>query len=297
MPSLQDALNDSLDRLQNGESLEACLQAYPEHADDLRDLLGMRDIVAQAKPDASERFAMRGRLDAQISTLIDNTDFDAPTPFQWWSPLNLLVATVVLAFVSILLINAQTEMFASNTATPLATNTTQAMQTATMIVSSTPTVASTPEGQATAIPTQTIAVSSTPSTESIPEEQATATPTLLSEASTALPCTLPEGWVIYRIQTGDNLSALANNTGTTVEQLTEVNCIDNPRLLSVGDELFVPRPVTITPQTNTNTQGGSASDNTNSQPNVGGGNSNADSDDDDDDFDDNDDDDYDEEDD
>ncbi|MEO1166138.1 MAG: LysM peptidoglycan-binding domain-containing protein, partial [Chloroflexota bacterium] len=280
-------------RLQNGESLEACLQAYPEHADDLRDLLGMRDIVAQAKPDASERIAMRGRLDAQISTLIDNTDFDAPTPFQWWSPLNLLVATVVLAFVSILLINAQTEMFASNTATPLATNTTQAMQTATMTVSSTPTVESTQEEQATAIPTQTIAVSSTPTTESIPEEQATATPTLLSEASTALPCTLPAGWVVYRIQTGDNLSALANNTGTTVAQLTEVNCIDNPRLLSVGDELFVPRPVTITPQTNTNTntESGSASDNTNSQPSVGGGNSNTDSDSDDNDFDDNDDDD------
>lgn len=54
-------------------------------------------------------------------------------------------------------------------------------------------------------------------------------------------CSQPRGWIEYRVQSGDTLSSIAARTGTTVNILASVNCIDNPSLISVGTNLFVPR--------------------------------------------------------
>lgn len=54
-------------------------------------------------------------------------------------------------------------------------------------------------------------------------------------------CSQPRGWITYAVQSGDTLSSIAARTGTTVDILTAVNCIDNPSLISVGTQLFVPR--------------------------------------------------------
>ena len=51
--SFEECLNDCLDRLQRGESLEACLARYPEHADDLRGLLQAAQVLRASPPPLS----------------------------------------------------------------------------------------------------------------------------------------------------------------------------------------------------------------------------------------------------
>ena len=51
--SFEECLNDCLDRLQRGESLEACLARYPEHADDLRGLLQAGQVLRASPPPLS----------------------------------------------------------------------------------------------------------------------------------------------------------------------------------------------------------------------------------------------------
>ncbi len=53
--------------------------------------------------------------------------------------------------------------------------------------------------------------------------------------------TPPQNWVRYTLRFGDTLSGLAFNTGASLRDLLEVNCIRNPRGLLVGAEIFVPR--------------------------------------------------------
>lgn len=53
--------------------------------------------------------------------------------------------------------------------------------------------------------------------------------------------TQPTGWVEYSVQTGDTLSDIAANTGSTVEALARANCIANVRRIVPGQRLFVPR--------------------------------------------------------
>ncbi len=59
--SFEECLNDCLDRLQRGESLEACLTRYPEHADDLRGLLQAAQVLRASPPPLSVTAQSRGR--------------------------------------------------------------------------------------------------------------------------------------------------------------------------------------------------------------------------------------------
>ena len=59
--SFEECLNDCLDRLQRGESLEACLARYPEHADDLRGLLQAAQVLRASPPPLSVTAQSRGR--------------------------------------------------------------------------------------------------------------------------------------------------------------------------------------------------------------------------------------------
>lgn len=236
MATLREALNDSLDRLAAGESLEACLQAHPEHAEELASLLAMRDVITRGRADTPELTGMRNRLDGQINTLIDQTDFDAPSPFRRWSPLTLLVATLALLFVGVLIITVRNEMVVTTTVTPDPTPTLAQTEILTSTVTE-PTLTTTAPIVTTVAPSETASASPTVTPQTI-DPTATATPT-------TAPCQLPEGWVTYQVQTGDTLSAIAVGSGTTTEILAEVNCLDDIRLLSIGQTLFVPRPVTI----------------------------------------------------
>lgn len=51
----------------------------------------------------------------------------------------------------------------------------------------------------------------------------------------------PSGWVEYRIVSGDTLSDIAANTGSTVDELVRVNCIGDVRHIVADQRLFVPR--------------------------------------------------------
>jgi LysM repeat protein len=54
--------------------------------------------------------------------------------------------------------------------------------------------------------------------------------------------------VIYVVQPGDTLFSLARDTGTTIQQLLQANCLTNSNYIVVGQSLYVPRlPPTKTP--------------------------------------------------
>lgn len=52
---------------------------------------------------------------------------------------------------------------------------------------------------------------------------------------------MPAGWTTYVIQSGDTLSGIAAGSGSTVGELAVANCIQDPRFVVVGMEIFVPR--------------------------------------------------------
>jgi LysM repeat protein len=83
----------------------------------------------------------------------------------------------------------------------------------------------------TAVPTRTQTLTPRPTV------TGTNTPT-----STPAGCIVlqPSGWVRYRVEPGDTLSGLAVETDTTLERVIQVNCIENPSILIVGQTLFLP---------------------------------------------------------
>lgn len=69
-----------------------------------------------------------------------------------------------------------------------------------------------------------------PSAEPQPTTSATAAPT----------ATPPPGPVVYTVRSGDTLSGIAAAYGTTVAALAELNGIDDPSRLRIGQELEIP---------------------------------------------------------
>jgi len=51
----------------------------------------------------------------------------------------------------------------------------------------------------------------------------------------------PAGWTSYTVQGGDTLSSIAARSGSSMQELTAINCIANPRIIRAGTVLFVPR--------------------------------------------------------
>lgn len=152
---------------------------------------------------------------------------------------------------------------------------------------STPAPSVTPAPSAT--PTNT-PVTQTPTT--APTVTATLTPTpsptiRISPTATICSPIMPSGWVSYAIQTGDTLSDLAARTDISIDQLLTVNCLSDPRLIIVGQQIFLPRtPITVsspTPPSSGSNDNGSTNpppsnnnDNAdNNEDNGGSGNSNG----------------------
>jgi LysM repeat protein len=53
---------------------------------------------------------------------------------------------------------------------------------------------------------------------------------------------VPAGWELYTIVAGDNLSRLALETGTTLDEIMTVNCLDSESVdtIVIGDQLYLP---------------------------------------------------------
>ena len=66
----------------------------------------------------------------------------------------------------------------------------------------------------------------------------------VAQAPPPTDCTVAEPVGSYTIQPGDSLSRIASDFGTTAEQLAADNCITNPDLITVGQEIGLPVAVT-----------------------------------------------------
>ena len=90
----------------------------------------------------------------------------------------------------------------------------------------------TPQGTTTGTP----GVSPTPGGTPV----ATSTPT-------PSPTPEPSPFEEYTVQQGDSLSSIAQQFGTTADELARINGITDPNTLNVGQKLQVPRPTTPSP--------------------------------------------------
>lgn len=54
-------------------------------------------------------------------------------------------------------------------------------------------------------------------------------------------CTLRTSWPTYTVVSGDTLSRIASRTNSSVSELAAANCMNDPSLLTVGQQLYVPR--------------------------------------------------------
>lgn len=93
--------------------------------------------------------------------------------------------------------------------------------------------------------------SATPTRTPTPTHTVTATPTASNTpdmtATRIAACIPPEDWEEYVIVRGDALFEIALATGSTVEELMTINCLEST-VLSIGRRLWVPRlPATVTP--------------------------------------------------
>jgi hypothetical protein len=94
-----------------------------------------------------------------------------------------------------------------------------------------PDATTTPTPSHTAEPAETDAVTTTP--------EPPVTPTPMPAVTLCIPAA-PEGWISYQVQAGDTLSNLANLTNTSSDQLLQVNCLTDPRLIVSGETIFLP---------------------------------------------------------
>lgn len=105
--------------------------------------------------------------------------------------------------------------------------------------------------ESAALPIILSAPSPTPTNTPTPTYTATATPTASNTpdmtATRIASCVPPEDWVEYTIQRGDALFDIALESGSTVDELMTINCLDTT-ILSIGHRIWVPQlPATGTP--------------------------------------------------
>ncbi len=72
------------------------------------------------------------------------------------------------------------------------------------------------------------------------------TPSPTSAATVEVGTALPPGAQLYVVQNGDVLGAIATRFGVSVNAIMRANNMDNPDVLSLGQELIIPAPPTPT---------------------------------------------------
>ena len=90
----------------------------------------------------------------------------------------------------------------------------------------------TPQGTATGTPGVSATPGGTPGATPTPAPSPTPEPSPFEE---------------YTVQQGDSLSSIAQQFGTTADELARINSITDPNTLDVGQKLQVPRPTTPSP--------------------------------------------------
>ncbi len=81
----------------------------------------------------------------------------------------------------------------------------------------------------------------------------------LPTANTNSTCTKRTDWIVYTVKQGDTLGQIAGRVGSSTSELTQSNCLENANILTVGQQLYVPRQAS--PNTSSNS---TVSNNTNS---------------------------------
>lgn len=105
-------------------------------------------------------------------------------------------------------------------------------------------------GEVNTTPTQSTGESSLPTL--TPTNNFTIIPTSNTSNTSVLPastlnptpqtaCLLNTTWPTYTVQSGDTLTSIAADTGSTVDELVQANCMANPDILTVGTVLYVPQ--------------------------------------------------------
>lgn len=89
------------------------------------------------------------------------------------------------------------------------------------------------QGISLRIPDVQLAIGPTPTPSLTPTATATVTATPCQPLSVT-------GWVPYIVRSGENLSTIAQRTGTTVDKLQEANCIPDVNTIRAGERLFAP---------------------------------------------------------
>lgn len=164
-------------------------------------------------------------------------------------------------------------------------------QTVTLTPTASPTPTPPPPTLTATLPSPT--ATATPQAQPLTTEESAAPLSAADDGCTAL---MPQGWIRYTVRSGDTLSDLAARTSATSDQLMEVNCLEDARLIFVGQILFLPfDPVSPTDSdgdedsgddenessSSGSSSGQSGSDNDDGSDNSGPGSGDDDSDDDD----------------
>lgn len=78
------------------------------------------------------------------------------------------------------------------------------------------------------------------------DEEALVTPetTIPTVPPTPTPTSTPEAF-IYVVQGGDTLGSIASEFGTTWQEIATVNELENPNLLSLGQQIEIPQDVAV----------------------------------------------------
>ncbi len=77
-------------------------------------------------------------------------------------------------------------------------------------------------------------------------EPGTPSPTSAVVGTEEIGTPLPPGAQLYEVQPGDVLGSIASRFGVTVNAIMRANDMDNPDVLSIGQELIIPAPPTPT---------------------------------------------------
>ncbi|MEO1440771.1 MAG: PepSY domain-containing protein, partial [Chloroflexota bacterium] len=152
--TLQEALNDSIDRLANGQTIDDCLRAHPQYAAELQSLLTTGQSLSRGRASDTELRVIRGRVWSQIeSELADWPADHADQPDRRGRSLWLFAAVVAVAlFAGVFIVTLrrnQPQPADQPTATATSTSTSTATET------TLPTDTSTPAATDTIAPTET----------------------------------------------------------------------------------------------------------------------------------------------
>jgi len=277
-----NALNDSIDRLAQGQSIEDCAQAHPEFADQLRLYLALGQLTTRARITDAEVELAHTRIRANMDAALDSWDgFTSRPRFSPWIPVLLLVIVApLLLFIGSRVLTNEPEI------EPTAENievTAELVPPVTSVLTVAPTLVL--SETATQPPPTNAASSPTPTRTSTSTVEPTATasetlpPTSTQSSQTtedgACVASAPDGWISYRVRSGDTLSGLAAATGTTLDRVIAVNCIEDARFIVVGQAIFLPSEPAVS--------SGSSSDDSSGSGSTSGGDGNNNNDDDDDD--------------